>query len=87
MPRMFPDREFLEMAPDKSHLITEDWITTGRTLLGVLGELTSRQARDVRVATIKQDPGSLNKDLLRSCNIYAGETSRYLGGTTDVRKN
>lgn len=86
-PRTFPDGYFLDMAQDKAHLITEDWITTGRTVVGVLGDLTSRQPRDIRVATIKQDPRSFDNALLKSCKIYTGEVSVYPGKITDSRRD
>jgi len=82
-PRMFADRLFLEQAQDKSHLVTEDWITTGRTLIGVVGDLTARQPQDVRVATIKRDPSSLDHPILGKYEIYAGEISKYTGPKTD----
>jgi len=84
-PRISPDQEFFRTIDDSSILVTEDWVTTGKTLAGILGTLVTHQAKDVRVATIKQDPMSANLPVLANFPVYAGEVTRYTGPKTDSR--
>lgn len=79
-PRTFPDRVFLSELEDKKIVVTEDWISTGKTLVGLLGDITSMQPQDVKVASVKQDPASRNNKMLSNYPVYAGEMASYKGG-------
>lgn len=80
------DGEFFGKIPGESLLVTEDWITTGTTIKGVLADIVSSLPGQVRFATIKRDPRSMKDALLRNQWIYSGMVSAYGGNKTDEVK-
>jgi len=84
-PWVMHDADFLDEGLEgKKVLITEDWITTGNTLRGIIQELEKGFPAEIRVATIKRDPEKSNVPLLDKYEIYEGQKARYLGEKTDA---
>jgi hypoxanthine phosphoribosyltransferase len=64
-------------------LVTEDWVTTGNTLRGILNKLEETFPLEVRVATIKRDPEKSKIPILDKYSFYIGSWSEYKGQKTD----
>lgn len=64
-------------------LVTEDWVTTGNTLRGILLELERGYPQEIKVATIKRDPDESKKPYFRNFKFYVGNWSKYKGSKTD----
>jgi hypoxanthine phosphoribosyltransferase len=47
----------------KSVIVIEDIVDTGHTIERILGELSIRKAREVRIATMFYKPGACNRDI------------------------
>ncbi len=67
----------------KNLLVTEDWVTTGNTLRGILNNLENTFPREIKIATIKRDLEKSRVPLLDKYNFYVGAFSRYRGNKTD----
>jgi len=67
----------------KTFLITEDWVTTGNTLRGILNQLENTFPSEMRVATIKRDPEKSAVSILDRYKFYVGSWSVYSGNKTD----
>lgn len=67
----------------KDFLVTEDWVTTGNTLRGILNEIEKGFPHEIRVATIKRDPEKSKIPLLDKYSFYVRKYSPYLGTKTD----
>jgi hypoxanthine phosphoribosyltransferase len=65
-------------------LVTEDWVTTGNTLRGILNEVEANFPHEVRVATIKRDPDKSKIPILDKYSFYVGQWTPYLGTKTDA---
>ena len=76
------DAEFLNEGnlEGKDILVTDDWVTTGRTLVGILGALQKYSPHELRVATIKRDREKSNDPVLDDYNIEVGAEAIYSGG-------
>jgi len=78
------DSPFLEKRlENKDVLITEDWVTTGNTLRGILREVDETYPRDIRVATLKRDPDKSKIPILDNYKFYTGSWSHYDGPKID----
>jgi len=79
------DSEFLSNNLEgKNFLITEDWVTTGNTLRGILLQLEQNYPKEIRVATIKKDKEKTkNISFLDNYHFYVGENCIYQGNKTD----
>lgn len=82
-PWIYHDTKFFRMVPQKSVLVTEDWITTGNTARGILNSLESHFPSEVRIATLKRDPQSYDVPILNKYRIYTGQEAHYAGPKTD----
>ena len=67
----------------KNLLTTEDWVTTGNTLRGILNALEMTFPREIRVATLKRDPEKSQIPVLDKYRFYTGISARYGGTKTD----
>ncbi len=79
------DEEFLRTRNHEGEkfLITEDWVTTGNTVRGVINELESSFPKEIRVATIKRDPKISRMPILDKYRFYVGQWIPYRGSKTD----
>lgn len=68
----------------KDVLLTEDWVTTGNTVRGILNELEGVFPHEMRVATLKRDPEQSNVPILDKYGFYVGMYSKYTGGKVDT---
>jgi hypothetical protein len=63
----------------KNLLVTEDWVTTGNTLRGILIQLEQLYPQEIRVATIKRDPDQSRVQFLDRYQFYIGQHLAYTG--------
>lgn len=83
-PQLKGDEKILGNIAESDVLLTEDWVTTGNTVRGIIGELEmSYFPHDIRVATIKQDPKSFRNPMLTRFDLIAGHVSEYKGTKND----
>src|SRR3989344_3255967 len=68
---------------NKNFLVTEDWVTTGNTLRGILIELEKLYPRETRIVTLKRDPEKSKVPFLDKYNFLIGQWARYDGKKTD----
>ncbi len=82
------DTDFLSQSLENSDvLITEDWVTTGNTLRGILQKIEDTYPREIRIATWKRDPEKSKIPILDKYKFYVGSWSTYIGGKTDSLKD
>jgi hypoxanthine-guanine phosphoribosyltransferase len=78
------DGEFLsEHVSNRDVLLTEDWVTTGNTVRGILKELEDAFPKEVRIATIKRDPEQSKAAILNKYDFFVGLWTPYTGPKTD----
>ncbi len=78
------DARFLgEDFQGKNIIITEDWVTTGNTVRGILNQLENSLPREIRIATLKRDPEKSKIPVLEKYRFYVGDWAVYPGGKTD----
>ncbi len=78
------DAEFLGQSLEGQNiLVTEDWVTTGNTLRGILNKLENTFPNEIRVATIKRDPNKSQVPFLENYKFYIGALANYSGNKTD----
>ncbi len=83
MPWTKNDSEFLTRSlEEKDVLITEDWITTGATIRGIIREVEGTYPNETRIATVKRDPVKSTMPALDNHKIYVGELREYDGPPT-----
>ena len=73
-----------ESLEGKDILVTEDWVTTGNTLRGILNKLENVYPHEIKIATIKRDKEKSQIPLLDKYNFYIGSWSLYEGNKTDT---
>lgn len=79
----YDEQFFKEGFEGKKFLITEDWVTTGNTLRGILNEVEKHFPNEVRVATIKRDKEKSLVPILDKYEFYIGDWVLYKGSKTD----
>lgn len=80
-PKTDNDESFLTGSLDKKNLlITEDWVTTGNTLTGVINKLSVHKPQEIRVATLKRDKDRSMNLFLEKYDFYIGNLAKYAGG-------
>jgi hypoxanthine phosphoribosyltransferase len=72
------DAPFLAKELEGKCLLTEDWVTTGNTLRGIIQEVERTFPREIRVATIKRDREKSLLPFLDHYCFYVGEHAVYL---------
>ena len=82
------DGEFLaNNVLEKNVLLTEDWVTTGNTVRGILKELEGAFPHEVRIATVKRDPEQSKVPILDKYKFYVGIWNKYTGAKNDSIKD
>ena len=81
------DSNFLGRSLENTRLlVTEDWVTTGNTLRGILQKIDQVYPREIRVATVKRDPAS-KIPALQHYKFYVGQECIYTGLKRDSLKD
>lgn len=68
----------------KNIVITEDWVTTGNTVRGIVNQLEGSFPQEIRIATLKRDPEKSKVPILDKYHFYIGEMAIYPGSKTDA---
>ena len=73
------DHTFFGNIVGRNLLVTDDWITTGKTLKGILSQLEEQSPSEVRVAALKRDSEKSDTSFLEEDNLFLGREAVYPG--------